>query len=200
MYPEVFFHPYEEIIDGLAEQNYAILEGFILPEVLMGLRNRMTQLLSEDRFKKAGIGQLKDFTVERAIRSDKIYWLKNSGENTFETTFHQQVNQFSNYLNKTCYTGIKSWEFHYACFETGCFYKRHLDQFKLDDSRKFSVVTYLNKNWKEKDGGMLVLYLPNQELRILPTWGKTVIFKSDLIEHEVLPSRRNRYSITGWLK
>jgi SM-20-related protein len=34
----------------------------------------------------------------------------------------------------------------------------------------------------------------------LPEWGRTVIFKSDLLEHEVMVSEQDRLSITGWLK
>ncbi|HKJ41953.1 MAG TPA: 2OG-Fe(II) oxygenase, partial [Sunxiuqinia sp.] len=60
--------------------------------------------------------------------------------------------------------------------------------------------TYLNENWSKDDGGQLILYLDNQNLHITPKWGVTVIFKSDSIEHEVLPAKRNRYSVTGWLK
>ncbi len=200
MHTDVFFHPYEEIIDGLAEQNYAIINGLFLPEILQGLKLRMTKLRAHDRFKRAGIGQLNTFTVERAIRSDKIHWIKNDTSHPLESSFLQKIGELSTYLNRTCYTGIQNWEFHYACFEKGCFYKRHLDQFKNDESRKFSVVTYLNKNWKPKDGGALVLYVQNQEIHILPEFGKTVIFKSDVLEHEVLPARRNRSSITGWLR
>ncbi len=200
MQPDVFFHQYEEVIDGLAEQNYAIIEGLFLPEVLMGLRKELHRLMEDDRMKRAGIGQQGTFMLERAIRSDKIHWIKNDTEQIIEQHFLNQVSGMSEYLNQTCYTGIQNWEFHYACFEAGSFYKRHLDRFKYDESRKFSVVTYLNKNWKESDGGMLVLYLEDREVRILPEFGKTVIFKSDLIEHEVLPSHRNRYSVTGWLR
>ena len=79
-------------------------------------------------------------------------------------------------------------------------YKRHLDRFRNDERRKFSVVTYLNEEWTEADGGTLVLYPDGREIRVLPEWGTTVVFKSDLLEHEVLPANRARYSVTGWLK
>jgi len=199
MEPEIFFHQYEVIIDGIAEHNYAVVEGLFEVEVLNGLKEELIRLLDEEEFRRAGIGNHFNLTQERSIRSDKIHWIETSTDLPAENAFMNRIGSFANYLNRTCYTGIHGWEFHYACFEKGNFYKRHLDRFKNDESRKFSVVTYLNDDWTEQDGGMLVLYLKTGELRILPKWGTTVIFKSDLIEHEVMPSIRNRYSVTGWL-
>lgn len=200
MEPENFFHQFEAIIDGIVDHNYAVVEGLFEQEVLSGLKQELLRLLEEEEFKRAGIGNQFNLTEEKAIRSDKIHWIENGTQQPSESAFVNRIGQFSNYLNRTCYTGIHDWEFHYACFEKGNFYKRHLDRFKNDESRKFSVVTYLNEDWKEEDGGTLVLYLPTGDLKIAPRWGTTVIFKSELIEHEVLPATRNRYSVTGWLK
>jgi SM-20-related protein len=43
------------------------------------------------------------------------------------------------------------------------------------------------------------MYLPDGALDILPQAGKLVCFRSDQIEHEVLPATRPRMSITGWM-
>lgn len=197
---EDFFQRYEVIIDGIVADNYAIVDGLFEAEVLLGMKQEILRLLDEEAFHRAGIGNQFVIQQERAIRSDKIHWISNQSSHRFEANFVGQVSGFSQYLNRTCFTGIRDWEFHYACFEQGNFYKRHFDRFKNDESRKFSVVTYLNDDWTEDDGGQLVLYLPKGDLTILPKWGTTVVFKSDLIEHEVLPAKRNRYSVTGWLK
>jgi len=81
----------------------------------------------------------------------------------------------------------------------GTFYKRHLDQFKKDDHRKLSVICYLNKNWKASEGGQLRIYVSGAELDILPVAGRFVCFRSDQLEHEVLPATRERWSLTGWI-
>ncbi len=112
----------------------------------------------------------------------------------------EQVNSLIAYLNVTCYTGINDVEFHYAYYARGSFYKRHLDQFKTDSGRKFSLVTYLNDNWQPEDGGALVLYVDEKPITLYPNAGRTVFFKSELVEHEVKPSNRDRLSIAGWLK
>jgi len=81
----------------------------------------------------------------------------------------------------------------------GAFYKKHKDAFKSDDARRISVILYLNKNWEKENGGELKLYLENSEETIEPISGRLVVFESHL-EHEVLESKTDRYSITGWLK
>ena len=79
------------------------------------------------------------------------------------------------------------------------YYRRHLDQFKKDDHRKLSVICYLNEGWKEEHGGQLRIYRTDGPLDILPVAGRLVCFRSDQLEHEVLPATRERLSLTGWI-
>ena len=93
----------------------------------------------------------------------------------------------------------------FAVYPEGAFYNFHLDVFQHTKARKLSIVCYLNFDWVAEDGGQLRLYLPQedgpeQHIDILPVAGRLVCFNSQTLEHEVLPGRRRRFSITGWLK
>ena len=110
------------------------------------------------------------------------------------------MKNFIERLNETCYAGINDYEFHYALYEEGSFYKRHKDQFRNDADRKYSLISYLNKEWTEEDGGQLWVYHGNEINKILPHAQTAVFFKSDEMEHEVTKANRSRMSITGWLK
>ena len=113
----------------------------------------------------------------------------------------EKIKKLIHYLNSTCYTRINHFEFHYAWYDPGSFYKRHLDQFKSNRGRKFSLVIYLNDNWQQTDAGNLRLYLDGHDIDLFPVGGRAVFFKSDEVEHEVMPSPiRPRISIAGWLK
>jgi SM-20-related protein len=103
------------------------------------------------------------------------------------------------YLNQSLFLSLKDAEVHFTKYPPGTFYKRHLDQFKQDDHRKLSVICYLNMNWKAEEGGQLRMYLPDETLDVLPKAGTLVCFRSDSIEHEVLPATHERLSITGWI-
>ena len=84
-------------------------------------------------------------------------------------------------------------------YEKGDFYKKHLDQFKNNDRRKFSFITYLNQNWTAADGGELLIHHQHAQQHISPKNGKSVFFKSNELPHEVLVTNKSRMSITGWL-
>ena len=190
----------ETLIDGLLNREFGVVADFIEPDLVAGLRANLFRNLEGGRMHPAGIGKHFNFTQNLKIRGDLICWIDNESEDPFEKAFINRVRGFVDYLNRTCYTGINDFEFHYACYEEGSFYKRHRDQFKTDHGRKFSLVTYLNEDWVESDEGNLIIYTDREETRILPVGGKSVFIRSDETEHEVLPANRMRISIAGWLK
>jgi SM-20-related protein len=66
-----------------------------------------------------------------------------------------------------------------------------------------SVVVYLNSDWAADDGGELVLYKDAEDrerLRVTPLAGTLVVFLSEDFPHEVLPAKRDRFSIAGWYR
>ncbi|WP_052043540.1 2OG-Fe(II) oxygenase [Oligella urethralis] len=107
-------------------------------------------------------------------------------------------------FNRYFFMGLKGVELHYARYASGTGYKRHVDQHHNTTFRKITIVIYLNPDWTEDDGGELLIYDPlNPQrvlTRVLPIAGRTVIFRSELFEHEVLPSRKARWSVTGWFR
>ena len=192
--------PFEVLILQLMDQRYGVIDTLLSPTLLQQLRRALEVRLDAGRFKAAGIGQQSDFHRDPSYRSDQIDWIDPHLKEGPEAEFLSLMHGFMDYLNRTCFTSLKSCEFHFARYEQGSFYKRHLDQFRSDSGRQFSVVTYLNDDWTEADGGSLVLYLPEGPQQILPLGGRTVFFKSDELEHEVLPAKKDRLSMTGWLK
>jgi SM-20-related protein len=108
-------------------------------------------------------------------------------------------------LNQRCFLGLRSFEGHFAKYPVGSFYKRHLDQFHAVPHRVVTVILYLNESWTAEDEGALRMYFPLEngtELieDVLPLGGRLVVFLSGEIPHEVLPTKKERISITGWLK
>ncbi|MCB9034484.1 MAG: 2OG-Fe(II) oxygenase [Chitinophagales bacterium] len=192
---------FEQMIQSLIDNEYAISNHFITTETALALKNNLLQRYQQDKMHPAGIGKNFDYAKNTKVRGDVISWIEDNTSNQTEQILFEQINSFIQYLNQTCYTNINSYEFHYAFYEKGSFYKKHLDQFRADRARQFSLVIYLNDDWTTEDEGNLQLYLPNKTISILPFAGTAVLFKSDKIEHEVLPSTtKNRLSIAGWLK
>lgn len=191
---------FDDLIDSFIDNKVGIAENFLSDSLAAHLKDNLLALYSDERLLAAAIGN-KDLLVHDAkIRSDKIYWLDRSHDNAFENDFFDLIDSFVSYLNRTCYTGITGYEFHYALYERGSFYKKHLDQFQNNKSRAFSMIMYLNTDWQEKDGGELCIHHSDHLQMIAPVNGKCVFFKSSELEHEVLLTHVPRLSITGWLK
>lgn len=148
----------------------------------------------------AGTGNDSNVVYDRSVRGDQIYWLDRAHNTPCENDFFDLIDTFVNYLNQTCYTGITGYEFHYTLYAEGSFYKKHLDKFKNNNSRKYSMIMYLNTDWQEADGGALCIHHTDRQQNINPENGRAVFFKSSDLEHEVLHTYKPRMSITGWLK
>lgn len=196
---------YEQVIDGLMACKYCIVDNFFSKEEVMALRKTLLAKYEEDRFKKSAIGNQANEKVIGAIRGDFILWLDEAGADPAEMQFFAKLNDFTDYLNRTCFMGINEKEFHYAVYPEGTFYKRHLDTFQNDSRRKLSMVCYLNdEDWQPEYGGELTIYFDEngseKSIDIYPMQGRMVVFESQVLEHEVKPVKRERLSITGWLK
>jgi SM-20-related protein len=190
---------FDSIADDLAEYGYAVADQFLS-------QKEVDDILALDEFKngiaefkKAGIGKQQGHQINEAIRGDYIQWLDKNSSPAPLKLYLERLNDLVQYLNQALFLSMKDYEVHMTVYPAGSFYKRHLDQFKKDDHRKLSVICYLNHNWTDENGGQLKMYLPDGDKQFTPNAGRLVCFRSDQIEHEVLPSNRERLSLTGWI-
>lgn len=190
---------FDTIADELAERGYAIADQFLSQTEASAIAALDFFQKGIEQFKKAGIGQQRQHQINEAIRGDYIQWVNKSSASPGLTTYLNRVESLMQHLNQTLFLSLKDHEIHMTVYPVGSYYKRHLDQFKKDDHRKLSIICYLNEGWKEEHGGQLRIYLPDGHLDVLPTAGRLVCFRSDLLEHEVLPATRERLSLTGWI-
>ncbi len=190
---------FDTVADGLAEHGYAVVDQFLSQQEVEAIL-QVKEFQSEGAtFKKAGIGNTKSLQIQEAVRGDYIQWLDKKDSPPSVQVYLNRLEELVQYLNRTLFLSLKDVEVHMTVYPTGSFYKRHLDQFKQEDHRKLSVICYLNNDWKEEQGGQLRMYLSDRSLDVLPLAARLVIFRSDQIEHEVLPATHPRLSITGWI-
>ncbi len=192
--------PFDLLIDSYLENNIGIDAAFLSEKLSKGLQQNIMQLQKDEMLTAAGIGNDSRRDTQQKMRGDKIYWMDKAHDNIYELEFLQLMDDFIERLNSSCYTGINGSEFHYAVYEEGSSYKKHKDQFKNDSNRKYSLISYLNEDWLEEDGGQLLVYQNQSVQKILPNSQTSVFFKSDEMEHEVTKANRPRMSISGWLK
>ena len=192
---------FEELIEGFITGNIGISENFLSISLAAALQKNLLQLDEDKLMISAGIGNGMVSDSAQTHRGDRTFWLSSSTDNSAEMEFLDIIDQFMGHLNRTCYTGLNSCEFHYALYQEGKGYARHKDQFKNNNSRKFSLISYLNEGWHETDGGQLIIHNDDNSIQsILPNNQKAVFFQSDKTDHQVAIANRPRLSITGWLK
>lgn len=189
----------EQIADQLAEQDYAVINDFLSGDEIDNILKVFDIHQKDGKFKKAAIGHTDNKIVDQSVRKDLIKWIENDNANSPTQVFLNRIDAVKDYLNRTCFLGIKEYETHFTIYPPGAYYKKHLDQFNSIGHRKISFICYLNVNWQPEDGGELRMFLPDGVLDIAPTAGKLVCFRSDVVEHEVLVCHANRYSLTGWM-
>jgi SM-20-related protein len=191
---------FDAMIDDYLLNQIGISENMLSDALQLNLTHNLKVLFEEEKLVSAKIGLAHTSNINAEIRKDKIFWLDRIHNNIAENDFLDIMDKLVLYLNRTCFTGITSYEFHYALYEKGSFYKRHFDQFKNNSSRQYTLIFYLNPNWTLADGGELCIYINGIPQNISPSKGRSVFFKSNQIEHEVLLCNANRMSITGWFK
>jgi SM-20-related protein len=191
---------FDTLIDSFIESKVGMAEDFLSGPLAENLKQNLVALFAGNQLQPAGTGNRQEVAHDKLFRSDMIYWLDRSHENAHENQFFDLMDSFVSYLNETCYTGINSYEFHYTLYEPGSFYKKHIDQFRNNDSRQYSMIMYLNEGWMDGDGGELSIHHEDNVQDISPLNGRSIFFKSNELAHEVLLTHKSRMSITGWLK
>ncbi|EHR6441545.1 2OG-Fe(II) oxygenase [Vibrio parahaemolyticus] len=185
-----------KLIDALATDGYYIWDDFLSEEEVTQLRDCIP-----DNWKKARIGRNDDVTRIESIRSDKIQWLKPAMGQPIEN-YLSKMEEIRQEVNRHFFLGLFEYEAHFAKYEKGDFYQKHLDCFKGNENRRLTTVFYMNESWSEEDAGELVVYdLNDKEIATIPPrGGRLLVFLSEQFPHEVLPTNAERFSIAGWFR
>jgi SM-20-related protein len=188
---------YADITDSLVQNGYIVVKKALNIEL-----NKSLFLLCDENigFVKAGISSRTSTHIDALKRSDSIRWLDEDMQ--AQSEFLAFTNGLQLYLNQHLYLGLNYYESHFALYEMGDFYERHLDSFKNSKNRVVTTVYYLDEAWGADDGGELIIYDIEGNLveKVLSESGTLVVFLSEKFPHEVLPTRRKRHSIAGWFR
>ncbi|MFU8765542.1 MAG: 2OG-Fe(II) oxygenase [Haliea sp.] len=188
------------IARDLRERGFAICPNALPGPLTGGLQDHLAQM-NRERFTRAGVGRQDAHTLNDFVRTDEICWI--NGESEAGRAWLEWAARLQQFLNRELLLGLFSFESHFAHYRPGDFYRRHLDAFRGEANRVLSLVAYLNPDWQLADGGELVLYTGDDagaRLKVLPGLGTIALFLSEEFPHEVLPARRDRYSIAGWYR
>ena len=188
-----------DVFDKMAQQDYVIIDDFLNTKLVPRVMDFFQQKENDDVFQKAAIGSSGNELIINEVRGDYTFWLEKKRDEELADLF-EVLDEVKFWINRLCFLSLSDYEFHLAHYPKGSFYKKHLDQFTERNNRMISMIIYLNKDWKNGDGGELRIY-PNEKeyLDIQPLYNRCILFRSDTLEHEVLTANTNRRSVTGWM-
>lgn len=190
---------WNSLFDKLAEQDYVVIDDFLEDQLIEQIISFFAIKEAENVFHKAAIGSSGNVKIINEVRGDYTFWLDKNRDAELSDLF-DVLDQVKYWINRMCFLSLSDYEFHLAHYPTGSFYKRHLDQFSERNNRMISLIIYLNKDWKNGDGGELRIYPQgNNSSDIQPLFNRCILFRSDTLEHEVLTANKDRRSVTGWM-
>lgn len=196
--------PPDSKFSELRSQGWQAFESFFSSSECSDFLEELKNLEKSQRLKKAKIGKKTKKKALPRVRLTEIFWIQNLNPTPTQKFFLDRMLALMDELKRECFLPLNNLETHYSIYPKGGFYQRHKDQFQGDTSRQVSFILYLNPTWSEADGGELVIFnekRPEEIDRIfLPAQGRLVVFLSESIEHEVRPTRKKRYSLTGWMR
>ncbi len=190
-----------QLMDDIRFQGYSIQDNLLSADLVSRLQNEVENLDSS-QMKVAGVGRKQDYLKEQNARRDYICWIEEFHQAGAD--FLAAMDMIKQTLNRQLMMGLFDYESHYARYQEGGFYEKHIDAFKGKSNRILSSVLYLNEDWTAKDAGEFVLfdeYDNDTELgRFLPVKGRIAFFLSEDFPHQVLAANRQRHSIAGWFR
>jgi SM-20-related protein len=182
----VFLDPTQS--SSLIEGRMVILDGVLGSTRSREVVGRARDLVTHARPAGTGREALKD----KAIRGDTIRWLDVGDLPTMDALFEALRMD----LREALWLALTHTEIQLARYLPGARYERHRDAFADDRDRRLITSIYYLNDWHPGDGG---------ELRVLgqdvaPLLDRMVVFRSELVEHEVLPANAERLAITAWFR
>jgi SM-20-related protein len=197
----------EIIVNALEKSGWCVVPNFLESSLWRAVAAEARQMYAQGEFRQAGVGRKQTLMIRPEIRNDRVLWLDPAAPTQLQSQYLWRMELVRQRINRELQLGLFGFESHYALYPAGSFYQRHLDQFKGASHRMVSCILYLNDAWQPADGGALRVYLPladclavplETHLDVFPEGGSLVVFLSAGFEHEVLPAKRERMSVTGW--
>ena len=191
------------IITDLAANGWSTIPESLPDVSIRALAVEARSLWQDEAFHPASMGRGQDEERRTETRSDHVLWLDDATASVAQVDYLGNMEAMRLQIEAQLCLGMATLEAHLALFPVGACYRRHTDALTGAHTRVLSTVLYLNEAWAAGDGGALRLYQSSADGEsthdIAPIGGTLALFLSDELEHEVLPSTRERLSITGWM-
>jgi SM-20-related protein len=187
-------------VEALRLDGISVRDEFLSEAQIRGLLDCAQRRRERGEFRAAQVGGVHRARRREEIRGDFTCWMT-PPLLPAEQILWQDLEQLRLQLNRDAMLCLFELELHYACYPPGAGYARHVDQPQGRTQRQVSLVLYLNEGWTPEAGGELRIFEAGGGHRdVAPLAGRMVCFLTPGREHAVLPTQRERLSISGWFR
>lgn len=189
----------DETVQTLGDGGALIFDGLLGRPTALNAFNAILRLAQTGDLRPASIGRLSNHRHDDAIRQDLIAWLDDQADPAF-LPVKQLFETVRLTINEQCWLGLKRFDTQIALYPgNGAQYDRHRDAFVGQSNRRLTAIYYPNIDWIPAHGGQLrVFFAPDHVEQIDPVGDRLVVFLSELLDHQVLPTFAPRTAITAW--
>jgi len=194
---------YNKIVAELIDSGFSVTDHFMSAAEVRALVDEAHRLFEQGEFRHARVGTGEQLTKAPEIRSDRIHWIDPLQISHTQQPYWDKLGELKLAINSELFLGLFEFEGHLALYPAGSFYGKHYDRFEGTAHRVVTAILYLNEGWQHEDGGLLRIYLNEDESEyrdIEPLGGRLVCFITERFLHEVLPANTERLSLTGWFR
>jgi SM-20-related protein len=185
---------------ALRVDGFSVRDQFLAPLQMRALLECAELRRGRGEFRAAQIGGELNMQRREEIRGDFTCWMALPLWPA-EQILMDEFERLRLELNREALLGLFELELHYAWYPPGAGYSRHIDQPQGRAHRVVSMVLYLNEGWAAGAGGELRIFgMAGGPRDIEPLAGRMVCFLSAGREHAVLPTQRDRLSVSGWFR
>jgi SM-20-related protein len=135
--------------------------------------------------------------LDDSVRTDELAWLTKEDSSGALAEAVTQFEGLMGELNESAWLGLRTFDLQLARYGAGARYARHRDAFPGEDNRRVTAIVYLNPGWEPEHGGSLLLHLVPPVL-VEPRLDRLIVFRSEVVEHEVLEAHAERWALTAW--
>ncbi|KAI8343622.1 hypothetical protein BC941DRAFT_448387 [Chlamydoabsidia padenii] len=156
-------------------------------------------------------------------RDDAIVWLDPENKTTNPPYLQKVLDFIHGPLHQDLASMVRlngKTEYQLAYYHPGnARYEKHRDALPTDNpddtsQRRITAIVYLNPGFTPTDGGQLQLFGAAHDINLVdggagldaadrvihPLLGRIVIFLSGVVDHAVLPSKKDRFALTAWMR
>lgn len=184
-------------IRSLGEGELVLRDDMIDERTVRACCAQMRRMDADGQFSAAGVGA--SSKRSQTLRSDRTTWADDGPEQP--QALHAFFGGVRQELNEAAWMGLAGFSVQLAIFDAdGGGYVAHRDAIAGDPARRATAILYLNPDWHPRDGGCLRIRPPSGSRDVAPIGGRLVLFRSDCLLHEVLPTTRPRMAATAWFR